>query len=47
MLFFTVFTLCSARVSVLIIVLNDRPYEKIRNRDTRPIFREDSSLVFV
>jgi hypothetical protein len=39
--FFRLFTLCSARVSALVIVLNDSPCERIGKWETCPILNED------
>jgi hypothetical protein len=46
-MFFSFFTLCSARVSELVIVLSDSPCERIGKWETCPILKEDRSLVHV
>jgi hypothetical protein len=40
-MFFRLFTLCSAHVSALMIVLSDRPCERIGKWETCPILKED------
>jgi hypothetical protein len=47
MFFFRLFTLCSARVSALVIVLSDSPREGTGKREMCPILKEDRSLVRV
>jgi hypothetical protein len=47
MFFFRLFTFCSARVSALVIVLSDCPYEEIGKWDICPILKENRSLVRV
>jgi hypothetical protein len=42
---FRLFTLYSARVNALMIVLSDSLSERIGKRETRPILKEDGSLV--
>jgi hypothetical protein len=44
-MFFRLFTICSARVSALVIVLSDSLYERIGKLETCPILKEDKSLV--
>jgi hypothetical protein len=43
--FFRLFTLCNARVSILVIVLSDSLCERIGKWETCPILKEDRSLV--
>jgi hypothetical protein len=38
MFFFRLFTLCSGRVSALVVVLSDNPRERIGKWETCPIF---------
>jgi hypothetical protein len=38
------FTLCSARVSALVIVLSDSPCKRIGKWETCPVFKDESSL---
>jgi hypothetical protein len=45
--FFRLFTLCSARVSSLVIVLSDCPSERIGKLETCLMLKEDRSLVRV
>jgi hypothetical protein len=45
--FFHLFTISSARVSALLIVLSDSPCERIGKWETCPILKEDTSLVRV
>jgi hypothetical protein len=47
MLFFRLHTLCSARVSALMIVFSDSPCERMGKLDTFPILKEDGFLVRV
>jgi hypothetical protein len=44
---FRLFTLCSARVGALVIVLSDRPCEVIGKRKTCPILKDDRSFARV
>jgi hypothetical protein len=44
---FPLFTLCSARVSSLVIVLSDSPCERIGKWETFLFLKEDRSLVHV
>jgi hypothetical protein len=46
-MFFRLFTLCSARVSALVIVLSDSPFERLGKWETCPILEEDRWLVRV
>jgi hypothetical protein len=45
--FFHLFTLCSARVSSLVIVLSDRSFERIGKWETCQILKEDRLLVLI
>jgi hypothetical protein len=45
--FFSLFTLYSARVRPLVIVLSDSPCERIGKVETCPFLKEDRSLVRV
>jgi hypothetical protein len=45
MLFLRLFTLCSARISVLVIVLSNSPCERIGKLESCPILNEDRSFV--
>jgi hypothetical protein len=47
MFFFRLFSLCSARVSALVIMLSGSPCERIEKLETRPILKENRSLVRV
>jgi hypothetical protein len=47
MLFFRLFTFCSAHCSALVIVLSDSPCESIGKWEICPILKEDRSLVRV
>jgi hypothetical protein len=47
MFFFRLFTLCSARVSALVIALSDSPREEIGKWETCPILKEDRLFVRV
>jgi hypothetical protein len=47
MFFFSLFTLFSARVSALVTVLCDNPWERIRKWEICPTLQEDRSLVCV
>jgi hypothetical protein len=38
---FCLLALCSARVSALVIVLNDSPYERVGKWETCPVLKED------
>jgi hypothetical protein len=44
---FCLFTLCSAHVSALVIVLSDVPSERIRKLETCLILKEDRLLVHI
>jgi hypothetical protein len=41
MIFFPLFTLCSAFACALVIVLSGSPFERIEKWENRPIFKED------
>jgi hypothetical protein len=45
MFFFRLFTLCSARVVPLMLMMNDSPCERIGKWETWPILKEDKSLL--
>jgi hypothetical protein len=47
MFFFRLFTLCSARISALVIVVSDSPCERIGNWGTCPMLKEDRLLMRV
>jgi hypothetical protein len=47
LMFFRLFTLCSAHASALVIVLSNSPCERIGKWETCPILKEDRSLVRV
>jgi hypothetical protein len=45
MFFFSLFTICSARVSALMNVLSDSPRERMGKWEICPILKEDRLLV--
>jgi hypothetical protein len=47
MFFFRLFTVCNARFSAFVIVLNGSPCERLGKLETGPILKEDISLVAV